>query len=131
MNERDFAQKITRTLNAGLNQIDDDKLARLRAAREKAMSNYREPAVAAQTVTNTQLVTNTGQSFDASGLLRKPLFWLPILAIVAMLGYQNLNSDEEIADRAGELDAELLTGELPIDAFLDKDFGKWVKDSSQ
>jgi hypothetical protein len=27
----------------------------------------------------------------------------------------------------GELDAALLTGELPVDAFLDKDFDSWLK----
>jgi Protein of unknown function (DUF3619) len=131
MNERDFAQKIARTLNAGLDQIDDSKLARLRAAREKAVANYQEPAPVAQAVTNTQLQTNTGQSLDAMGFIRKPLFWLPILAIVvAVISYQN-TADDEIADQAGELDAQLLTGELPIDAFLDKEFGTWVKESSQ
>ena len=30
----------------------------------------------------------------------------------------------------GELDAQLLTGELPIDAFLDEDFDQWLKSAS-
>jgi hypothetical protein len=130
MNERDFALKITRTLNAGLAQIDDDKLAKLRAAREKAMANYPEPASVTQTVTNTQLAANSGQNIDSSNWIRKPLFWLPVLAIAAAaIGY-NAMDDDNIADESGKLDAELLTGELPINAFLDKDFGTWVKESS-
>jgi hypothetical protein len=41
-------------------------------------------------------------------------------------------TDDNIADDVGgEFDAELLTGELPINAFLDKDFGSWVKESSE
>ncbi len=130
MNEQDFAKQITRSLNAGLTEIAPDKLAKLRAAREAAMANFREPAPVAQVVTNTQLATNNGQSIDASGFLRKPLFWLPLLAIaIAVIGYNAM--DDDIADSAGELDAQLLTGELPINAFLDKDFGSWVKESSR
>ena len=33
-------------------------------------------------------------------------------------------------DDVGELDAKLLTGELPIDAFLDEDFSQWLKSAS-
>jgi Protein of unknown function (DUF3619) len=124
MNEKELAQKITRTLDWGTSQMDGDKLAKLRSAREAAMKNYREP------VSVSGMVTTSGQTLDVSGWLRKPLFWLPILAIVAALVTYNM-LDDDIADEAGELDAKLLTGELPINAFLDKDFASWVKDSSQ
>ena len=43
MNEKDFSQKITRTLNWGLSRIEEEKLAKLRAVRQKAMEAYREP----------------------------------------------------------------------------------------
>ena len=125
-NEKDFAQKITRTLNWGLSRIEDDKLARIRAGRQKAMTAYREP------VSILGLVTVSGQTLEISNWIRKPLFWLPILAIVAALAAYSLSSADDIYDETGgELDAQLLTGELPINAFLDKDFGSWVKESSQ
>jgi Protein of unknown function (DUF3619) len=124
MDEKEFAQKITRTLDWGTSQIDGDKLAKLRNARQAAMKNYREP------VNVLGLVTVSGQTLDVSNWIRKPLFWLPILAVVAALVTVNV-MDDDVADEAGELDAKLLTGELPIDAFLDKDFGSWVKDSSR
>ncbi len=123
MNEKEKAQKITRTLDWGTSQLDGDKLAKLRAAREAAMKNFREP------VAVSGMMTSTGQMLDVSGWLRKPLFWLPILAIAAALVTYNA-MDDDVADTAGELDAKLLTGELPINAFLDKDFGSWVKESS-
>ncbi len=125
MNEREFAKKVTMNLNWGLNQIDGHKLAKLRAAREKAMVNYVEPVAVAT------LATTSGQTVNMSSWVRKPLFWLPVLAIVALAITYNA-ADENIADDAGgELDAKLLTGELPINAFLDKDFGSWVKESSE
>ena len=125
-NEKDFAQKITRTLNWGLSRIEDDKLARVRAGRQKALAAYREP------VTILGLVTVSGHTLDVSNWIRKPLFWLPILAIVAAITTYGFSSADDLYDDVGgELDAQLLTGELPINAFLDKDFGSWVKESSQ
>jgi hypothetical protein len=125
MNEREFAKKVTMNLNWGLTQIDGDKLAKLRVAREKAMVNYAEPVAVAT------LATTSGQTVNMSSWVRKPLFWLPVLAVVALAITYNA-ADENIADDVGgELDAKLLTGELPINAFLDKDFGSWVKESSE
>lgn len=124
--EKDFAQKITRTLNWGLSRIEDDKLVRVRASRQRALAAYRNP------VTILGLVTVSGQSLDMSSWIRKPLFWLPILAIVAAVSaYTLTGADDNYDDTVGELDAQLLTGELPIDAFLDKDFATWVQKSSQ
>ena len=124
--EKDFAQKITRTLNWGLSRILDDKLARIRAGRQKAMVAYREP------VTILGLVTVSGHTLDVSNWIRRPLFWLPILAITVAVAAYTLSGNDDIYDEAGgELDAQLLTGELPINAFLDKDFSSWVKESSQ
>ena len=124
--EADFAKKITSTLNWGLSRIADDKLTRIRAGRHKAMAAYREP------VSIMGLVTVSGQTLDMSNWIRKPLFWLPILAIVAAVGAYTFSAADDIYDETGgELDAQLLTGELPINAFLDKDFGSWVKESSQ
>ena len=124
MNEKEIAQKITRSLSWGLSRIEDDKLAKLRTARQKAMVNYREP------INVLGLVTVSGQTLDVSSWIRKPLFWLPILAVaVTVVAYNAM--DDDIVDESGALDAQLLTGELPINAFLDKDFQSWVKDSSR
>jgi hypothetical protein len=123
MNEQELSKKIVLTLNHGLGQIDNDKLTRLRAARQKALAAYREP------VTVLGLVTVSGQTFNVSSWIRKPMFWLPVLAIAALVATYSYNTADDVYDDVGELDAKLLTGELPIDAFLDKDFGTWVSES--
>ena len=124
--DKDFAQKITHTLNWGLSRIEDHKLTRIRAGRQRAMAAYREP------VTILGLVTVSGRTLDSSNWIRKPLFWLPIFVVVAAIATFSLSGNDDIYDETGgELDAQLLTGELPINAFLDKDFGSWVKESSQ
>lgn len=122
MNEKDFAAKVARTLNWGLTRIEDDKLARLRSARAKAMDAYRQP------ITIAGLVTISGPSPSTKyDLIQKPLIWLPVLALIAVLAGANLLQDPN-AD-IGDLDASLLTGELPINAFLDKDLDSWLKGS--
>lgn len=125
-NETDFARKIVSALDLAVSQLDAAKLARIRASRQKAMAAYREP------VTILGMVTVSGQTLNASNLIRKPLFWLPILVLVGMIAsYSLTRADDNFDEAGGKLDAELLTGELPINAFLDKDFSTWVQESSQ
>ena len=124
MNEKDFGQKIAQTLNVGLSRIDEDKLARLRASRRLAMDAYREP------VSILGLVTVSGQTLNLTNWAKKPLFWLPALAIAAAVFTYSWYGTDDVYDDVGELDAKLLTGELPIDAFLDKDFATWVQESN-
>ena len=94
MNEKEFSQKITRTLNWGLTRLEDDKLAKLRAARQQAMSQYREP------INVLGLVTVSGQTLNVSSWIRKPLFWLPILAAVVLFASYTFTSDDDIVDVA-------------------------------
>ena len=124
MNEIEIAKKITQTLDYGVSRMDEANIAKLRTARQKAMANYREP------INVMGLVTVSGQTLNLSSWMTKPLFWLPILAIAAAAVAYN-SMDDDIVDDSGALDAQLLTGELPINEFLDKDFQSWVKDSSR
>jgi nitrogen fixation-related uncharacterized protein len=125
MNEKEIGQNIARTLSWGADQLDEAKLKKLHAARQKALSAYREP------VRILGLITVSGNLLDVSAHLRKPLFLLPIVAIfIAVATFMWTSSSDDGYDDVGELDAKLLTGELPIDAFLDKDFAAWVAESS-
>ena len=124
MNDKEFGQNIARTLDWGANQLDPAKLKKLHAAREQALSAYRTP------VRVFGLITVSGNMLDISSMVRKPLFLIPIIAaFIAVAGILWMPSDDNYDD-VGELDAKLLAGELPIDAFLDKDFATWVQESS-
>jgi hypothetical protein len=125
MNDNEFGTKVARYLNTGLSQIDDDKLARLRVARERAMDAFREPVMV------TRLATAYGPDSGLLGWLRKPLFWVPALVLAAAAVTYIATSQDGGFDDVGELDAKLLTGELPIDAFLDKDFATWVSETGE
>ncbi|MCE2990952.1 MAG: DUF3619 family protein [Burkholderiales bacterium] len=122
MNEKDFLTNIKPYLNASAADLSAAQASRLADARQKALAAYREP------VRLLGLVTVSGQVRDPAYLVRQPLFWLPILAIAAAVWFAQPASPEDLYDNAGVIDAKLLTGELPIDAFLDKDFAEWVKE---
>lgn len=124
MNENDFAKKVANYLDQGTHQIEEQTLSRLHNARGTALNAYREP------IRVLGLVTVSGSITDPAYLIRKPLFWLPILAIAAVVvGTQMASSPEDLYDESGAIDAKLLTGELPVDAFLDNDFAAWVKEN--
>jgi hypothetical protein len=126
VNETEFGKNVVNTLNAGLAQIDDNTLARLHAARENALRAYKAP------VSVLGLATVSGHVFEANFWLKRPLVWVPVLAIAAASVFFAWNSTVDARyDEIGELDANLLAGELPIDAFLDKDFADWVKESAE
>lgn len=119
MNEKDFGAKTSRILNWSLGKIEDDKLARLRTGRARAMEAYREP------VSVLGLALAGGPANWVMDAFRKPLIMVPLVALLLSLGAVTLTQDPDA--EIGELDAALLTGELPVDAFLDKDFDSWLK----
>jgi hypothetical protein len=57
-------------------------------------------------------------------VLQRALLVLPIAAFVAFLAIQSMQEPD-----LGDLDAQLLTQELPPDAFLDQDFRSWLSKS--
>jgi hypothetical protein len=57
-------------------------------------------------------------------------FWLSLIALIAALliaiNWQTMNGDP-----ADDVDATLLAADLPVHAYLDADFEKWLEQSSR
>jgi hypothetical protein len=121
MNEKDIGAKTGQYLNLGLAQIEEDKLIRLKAARARAMDGYREP------VTVMGLALAGGPTGWIKDQLRNPWMMIGSLVVGAALALGAVNLMQDPNAEIGDLDAALLTGELPVDAFLDKDFDSWLK----
>lgn len=122
MNEKDFLTNLKPYLDASVEALPPAHASRLADARRRALAAYREP------VRVLGLVTVSGRIREPGYLVRQPYFWLPLLALVAAVWFAQPTSTDDLYDDAGAIDAKLLTGELPIDAFLDKDFAEWVKE---
>lgn len=122
MNEKEFGAKLKPWLERSAAQVGELQATRLKAARLKALDAYREP------VSILGLVTVGGGVVEQVrySVFQRAVMWLPLIALVATLAIQSVNSDADL----GELDAQLLSQELPPDAFLDKEFRTWLGKSS-
>ncbi|HET6265272.1 MAG TPA: DUF3619 family protein [Usitatibacter sp.] len=117
MNEKEFAERIKPWLDRSAAAVGEFQATKLRSARLRAMDAYREPVRLFGLVT---VNAGTAQTLHYS-VMQRALLFLPIAALLAVLAVKSL----EEAD-LGELDAQLLTQELPPDAFLDQDFRSWL-----
>ena len=121
MNEMQLGNKVRQVLNRGLVGVKDDPRERLRAARERALARQRpEPSPAMAWADNV-----LGRVGGWGGVARRVL--LPIaMLIVALAAGQYWQQNKRIAE-IEEIDAQLLTDDLPIDAYLDRGFQNWLK----
>ena len=122
MNEKDFVRNLRPWLDRSADGVGELQPTRLRWARLRALDEWHEPVRLLGVVT---IGAGTVQTLRYS-ILQQGLLWLPIVLLLATLVAKALSPEVDI----GELDAQLLTGELPIDAFLDEDFDQWLKSAS-
>lgn len=122
MNEKDFGEKLRPWLERSATEVGQLQATRLRAGRLRALDAWREPVRLFGFVT---VGEGTAQAIKYS-VLQQALLWLPVVLLIATLVAKSMAPEADI----GELDAQLLTGELPIDAFLDQDFDQWLKSAS-
>ncbi len=128
MNEIKFANKIRRALNEGARLHGDrgTRIAeRLRAARERALERRRvahEPSLAWARGTAGTVIGGFG---GAGGFSLRLL--LATALLVAGLAAIYVGQQDQRAADVEEIDALLLTDDLPIDAYLDRGFDTWLK----
>ncbi len=117
MNERQFAEKLRPWLVRTEAGIDEMQAARLKAARLRALDAVREPVRLFGLFTVSDATAQTVRY----SIVQRSLLWLPMLALLATLGFQSVRESD-----LGAIDAKLLTQELPPGAFLDQDFRAWL-----
>lgn len=121
MNEKEFASKLKPWLDRSADAVGEMQATRLRAARLRALDAWREPVRMLGLVT---VPAGTAQNLHY-GVFQRALLWLPMVALVATLAFHSVRETD-----LGELDAQLLTQELPPDAFIDEDFRSWLGKNS-
>ena len=120
MNESQFAHRVRVLLNEGA-KIDPGVKARLRAARERALSAYR-PAREGHSLVANDAAARLG---GLSGISLRIV--LPAAILAAVFAVTFAWQSQQRAAELEELDAQLLSGDLPIDAYLDQGFAAWLK----
>ena len=118
MKEQEFANKLKPWLDRATEEVGEVQATKLKAARLRALDAYREPVRLYGLVPT---AAGTAQAIHY-GIVQRALLWLPIAALLATLAIQSMGE----VDDTGDLDAQLLSQELPPDAFLDQDFRSWL-----
>ena len=123
MNEAQFGNKIRHLLNQGL-RVEPHVAQRLRASREQALAHQRPQLAPAYAWADNVLGTVGGWS----GLTVRVMLPLVVLAagVSGVYSWQQYQRAAEVE----EIDALLLTDDLPIDAYLDRGFQNWLKKTS-
>ena len=117
MNEKEFGAKVKPWLDRSAAAVGEMQATKLRSARLRALDAWREPVRILGLVT---VPAGTAQNLHY-GVFQRALLWLPVVELIATLAVQSVRETD-----LGELDAQLLTQELPPDAFLDQDFRSWL-----
>ncbi|HWA39945.1 MAG TPA: DUF3619 family protein [Burkholderiales bacterium] len=121
MNEPQFGNKIRHLLNERLGRVDPAVAERLRAAREQALVRQRpEPAPALA------WADNLLGRVDGWGSLSLRILVPLVLLVGGLAGIYSWEQNQRLAE-VEDIDAQLLTDDLPVEAYLDRGFQNWLK----
>jgi hypothetical protein len=126
-NEQEVAGKIVQRLNHGLGALKQGTAYQLQSARQAALDHYREapqPVFGLAWADNFAFRVTHSRHVNARNLLA---LGLVVLSLIGVTYWQVVIQANDIA----EIDASLLTDDLPINAYLDSNFEAWLKRSSQ
>ncbi len=121
-----FGRRIAARLDAGADELPHDITERLRAARVQALARRQVGLQAAQSVSATAgQATLTGD--EHVSLWRRLASVLPLLALAVGLVTIHVIQNERRASEVAEVDAAILTDELPPAAYADPGFVQFLK----
>lgn len=119
MNEMQFGHRIRQLLTQGT-QVRPDVARRLAAARMRALEQQRAEVTGLAWADNI-----VGRMGGWSGFALRVL--LPIALLVGSGAALYSWQQNRLAAEVEEIDSQLLTDDLPIDAYLDRGFQNWLK----
>jgi hypothetical protein len=137
-----FGLKVAAQLSAGLsaNSLEHDISERLRVARQQAIARRKKeiaPVFAPVHVSAGAVLAQGGSTAALSGMGHQdgdePSLWtriasfLPLLLLVAGLIGINVLQNDRRASELAEIDAALLTDDLPPSAYADPGFVQFLK----
>ena len=127
-----FARRITARLDEGTAALPYDISERLRAAREQAIAQRRKPVTVLRTAAASASGTNSSRTLswwgsEGGNWWRTVLSAVPVVALVAGLVVLNVSEDEHDMLEVAEVDAALLTDDLPPAAYADPGFAQFLK----
>jgi hypothetical protein len=131
--EEEFGKKLKTYLDQGSAELRSGLAYRLQQARASAIARAAGEGQTAdvQVREGAHGLAGIGgagsQGMGERPLYSQPRVWLAIgLLVAGMIGYQQWTAWEE-QQELEDLDTQILTSDLPIDAYLDRGFQLWLK----
>lgn len=121
MSERDFPRKVIDILNHGVDRLDSATARRLGEARRQALARAR---TAAETRGSHALVWSSWLQHHRIAVAGTML----VALLVCVAGVWQILPQQ--ADDTAQIDAGLLTDDLPVHAYLDNHFTEWLNNTS-
>jgi hypothetical protein len=127
INELNFAYKVRNALNENLDDFPASTADKLASARKIALSRKKKDSALRV------LLPQRAFAGDIGGFVGKPISWLgrmglalPLIALVAgLIGIYQFEEQRRISETA-EIDAGVLSDELPLSAYLDRGFNAYL-----
>lgn len=129
-----FARRITARLSQGADDLPYDISERLRASRMQALAQRKQAVTLARhapVLGNSGGSATLGRSGERAGWWNGLVSAIPLMALVVGLVLINTAQDESSANDVAEVDAALLTDDLPPAAYADPGFVQFLKISTQ
>lgn len=131
-----FALRVTARLSSGTDELAYDISERLRASRMQALAKRKKSVVpvriAAPVTVNAGGSATLGRGgSEGGGWWSALVSAVPLMALVVGLVMINIAQDESSANDVAEVDAALLTDDLPPEAYSDPGFVQFLKTSAQ
>jgi len=125
--ESDFARKVVRCLDRSVADLRPGTVYRLQQARATAMARV---SPAPRTSPEMATAGAGGASGGGPGLRGNAVRWLGVALLVAAaaFGYQQWHAMQQVREFE-DVDLHLLASDLPIDAYLDRGFQNWLRNS--
>jgi Protein of unknown function (DUF3619) len=131
--EDEFGKKLKVYLDQGSGDLRSGIAYRLQQARAEALARAtgRADTANVNVLQGAPGLAGVGGAEPSGGgerpLYAQPRVWLAIAVLVAaMIGYQQWTAWQDLQELE-DLDAQILTSDLPIDAYLDRGFQLWLK----
>lgn len=128
-----FARRVTARLSESTSELPYDISERLRAARMQALSK-RKRLVPVHQIAPALVQAGSsaalGWGSEGGNWWRSLISAVPVLALVAGLVVINFSQDEYGTTEVAEVDAALLTDDLPPAAYADPGFVQFLKTSA-
>jgi len=134
-----YARRLAARLTHGNADLPYDITERLRAARMQALARRKRPvSLPVRETAAAPQVVSSGPTAALGGWGREDGTWwralvsaVPLAALVVGLFFVNMVQDDAVATEIAEVDAALLTDDLPPSAYADPGFLQFLKSANQ